>query len=257
MPPAALELPDIKMEVAQRISEKLRSFAGSRTLIIGVSGGIDSAVALHICAKAVGPEKVYALLMPDSRATPDTDQQDAIGLASSLGVRFRTHPIDTIVDSFASELTATDQKAIGNMRARIRMTILYYYANIYDGLVVGTGDRSEILLGYFTKYGDGGVDVLPIGGLFKTQVRKLGRLLGLPFRLVDKPSSPRLWPGQTAEAELGLVYEVADRILYGLTVLGLDETGLIKRGFAENDVRRVITLMSASEHKRTLAPVLE
>jgi NAD+ synthase len=252
-----IELPGVEIEAAQRISEKLRAFAAGRMLIIGVSGGIDSAVTLYLSVKAAGPENVYALIMPDSRTTPNADVQDAVELVSTLGVRYKVHRIDPVVDSLVSELGATDEKAIGNMRARIRMAILYYYSNVHNGLVVGTGDRSEILLGYFTKHGDGGADVLPIGGLFKTQVRTLGRLLGLPSTLVDKPSSPRLWPGQTAEAELGLVYETADRILYGLTVLGLKEAELVKTGFAESDVMRVIALMNGSQHKRTLAPVLD
>ncbi|MEM0321013.1 MAG: NAD+ synthase [Thermoprotei archaeon] len=252
----ALRLPEVNGSVADRLSVRLREYAAGKKLILGVSGGVDSATTLALCVKSVGPENVLGLIMPDTRTTPRADIEDAEELLTLLRVNHVRHNIDTVVDTFRDELDAVDAKLLGNIKARIRMTILYYYANKLDGLVVGTGDRSELLLGYFTKYGDGGVDVLPLGSLYKTQVRRLGDLLGVPPKIVNKPSSPALWVGQTAEGELGVKYEVADLILYAHTELGYQERDLIRLGFDSGVVSRVIGLVTKSAHKRLLPPIL-
>ncbi|MCD6095129.1 MAG: NAD(+) synthase, partial [Thermoprotei archaeon] len=148
-------------------------------------------------------------------------------------------------------------KANGNLKARIRMCLLYYYANVNNALVIGSSDKSEILIGYFTKYGDGGVDLLPIGDLYKTQVRQLAIGLGVPKKIAYKPSSPRLWPGHMAEDELGLSYEEIDIILYAYHDLGLSEDEIVQRcNVSADKVKRVISMVRNSEHKRKMPPII-
>jgi NAD+ synthase len=207
---------------ASRIEDFLRSSvagAGASGVVLGVSGGVDSALVLALSVRALGPRGVLALLMPDSRLTPPGDVSDAKSLCESLGVRWTEIDIAPIYSAYAERLPQSEL-AGGNLRARIRMSILYYYANLENRIVAGTGDRSEYLLGYFTKYGDGGVDVAPILGLYKTEVRALARALGVPESIAGKKSSPRLWPGQTAEGELGFSYEEADPVLHRIFDLG-------------------------------------
>ncbi|MCX8205376.1 MAG: NAD+ synthase [Candidatus Nezhaarchaeota archaeon] len=247
-------------KVARSIGSFIASFvreSGRRGVVIGLSGGLDSSVAAKLCAEALGPEKVRALIMPDAEVTPREDVEDALELARILSVKAEvvdiTRAVRAIVESYPLE--GGDVVAVGNVRARVRMVLLYYVANSLGLLVAGAGDRSEVLLGYFTKYGDGGADFLPIGNLYKTQVRELGKHLGLPLRIVEKPSSPRLWRGQTAEGELGLSYEVIDPILHGLYDLGLSEGEVAEGvGVGIEDVKRVKSLVEGSRHKRVLPP---
>jgi NAD synthase len=180
--------------------------AGVRNIVIGLSGGIDSSTLFTVLAESVDKDRIVALILPDMRVTPKEDVDDAVSLAEKYGVRHYVIEIDRIIDSFSiiPGLDINNKLDIGNLRARVRMAIMYYYANRYNGIVAGTSDRSELLIGYYTKYGDGGADILPLGCLFKTQVRMLGRHLGLPKRIIEKPSSPRLWRDQLAEEEIGL-----------------------------------------------------
>jgi NAD+ synthase len=164
--------------------------------------------------------------------------------------------IGPIVRSF-SRLLPDQRLAMGNLKARIRMSLLYYFANLQSRLVVGTGDRSEILLGYYTKYGDGGADLLPLGGLYKTELRVLGRRLGLPSSIVGKTSSPRLWTGQTAEGELGLSYERADKILVLLKDEGLSPRKVRARLSAGGEVEEVARRIARTSHKREMPHICQ
>lgn len=256
-----IRLPALDYEkVARAVEDFIASTveaSGRRGVVVGLSGGLDSSVTARLCVDALGPERVRGLVMPDSDVTPWEDVEDALRLAEGLGVEAEVVDITGVVRAIVKSLPFEgDRVAVGNVRARVRMVMLYYAANSLDLLVAGTGDRSELLLGYFTKYGDGGADLLPIGGLYKTQVRELGRRLGLPPRIVEKPSSPRLWRGQTAEGELGLSYELIDPILHGLYDLGLSEEEVAEGvGVGLEEVRRVRSMVERSRHKRSPPPI--
>jgi NAD+ synthase len=193
--------------------KKIVAGANAGGVVVGMSGGVDSSVVGAVCVKALGRSRVLALLMP-SEYTPKQDTEDAEALAKSWRVRSSTIQITSLVKKFgdAVGLQGT-QVAKANVLARIRMAILYYNANTLGYLVAGTGDRSESLLGYFTKWGDGAADFLPIAHLYKTQVRELGAYLGLPRGVVDKPASPQLWAGHKATDEIPVDYDKLDIVL--------------------------------------------
>ncbi len=244
-----LDLEAAAAKIEDFIRSKVRE-AGAAGVVLGVSGGVDSALVLALSSRALGPEGVLALIMPDSRLTPREDVEDARQLCSQFRVRSVEIDIAPIHDAYLRQLPRS-QLAEGNLRARIRMSLLYYYANLENRIVAGTGDRSEYLLGYFTKYGDGGVDIAPILGLYKTEVRALAAHLGVPERVARKKSSPRLWPGQTAEGELGFSYEEADAVLHRIFDLG--EPVEKVRESNPGLVDAVMSWHRRTEHKR--APV--
>lgn len=251
-------LPRIDLELARKsIVEGLRKYvfvdSGKRGGVVGVSGGVDSAVAAVLASQALGPENVRVLILP-SASTPQQDIEDAWLVVEAAGVprsNVEVIDIEPILESFDKALGDMTEVERGNLAARVRMSILHQRAYRHSSLVVGTGDRSELLIGYFTKYGDGGVDVLPLGGLYKTYVRQLALHLGLPERIALKPSSPRLWPGHEAEKELGLSYDVIDEVLYWVFDVGL-EPGEVSRvaGVDGEAVRRVLEMHRRSAHKR-------
>ena len=248
--------------VIERIASFIRDSvkrARATGVVIGLSGGIDSSVTAVLAVKALGRERVTGLILPDSETTPMEDVQDARELAESLRISHFQLDIHDIFQVYGRMLPFYGEQfkvANGNLRARIRMTILYYYANISNKLVCGTGDKSELLLGYYTKYGDGGVDILPIADLYKTQVRELARRLGLPKKICEKPSSPRLWPGQMAEAELGITYEEIDQILYLYVEQNKSAEEIIEEtGISPEKVREVIERVHRNEHKRLPPPI--
>lgn len=209
-------------ETVERISRFLKAHADrtrAKYLIVGMSGGLDSSVAAALCSKAVGGSRTLGFWIQEEETVNPESLHDADTVAEKFGIK--TEKVDmTTLTNAASLLLHPKQKMSpipwGNVKARLRAMILYYYANSKNGLVVGTGDKSEIMLGYFTKYGDGACDVQPLADLYKTSLRDLARFLKLPARIYSKPSSPELWPGQTAENELGLSYKKLDLILWGL-----------------------------------------
>ncbi|MEM3692562.1 MAG: NAD+ synthase [Candidatus Bathyarchaeia archaeon] len=207
-------------KIEERITDFIRSVvetAKADGVVVGISGGLDSSVTVALCVRALGKDRVLGIAMPTS-FTPKDDLEDALKLAESLGIRASVVPIDSIIEAFEKQLPLEPKNrlVLGNLRARVRMTILYYFANNLNYLVAGTSDRSEILIGFYTKYGDGASDFMPIAHLYKTEVRKLAGYLGLPKKIIVKPSSPQLWPGHTLTEELPADYEVIDPILKGL-----------------------------------------
>ena len=212
----------------QFIIEKASKFILNKTLesnsngiVIGLSGGIDSSVCLALSAKKLSNHNILGLIMPLNGITPNDDERDAIDLASKYGIEYRVIQLNNIEDSFKSQIYQEHMNnleeskiAQGNLIARIRMSVLYFHANLSNRIVVGTGDKSELMLGYFTKYGDGGVDISPIADLYKTQIRILAKELGISDKIINKKSGPRLWKDHDAEDELHMTYDELDPILY-------------------------------------------
>lgn len=247
----------VSREIVDFVREYVKS-SGASGVAIGLSGGVDSSVTLALLARAIEPKRILGLIMPTS-FTPKQDIEDALYLAKSLGIRYRVIGIDGIVEEFKRSVGIEEgigtRIAIANLRARVRMSLLYLHANMENLLVAGTSDKSEILLGYYTKYGDGASDFLVISHLYKTQVRRLGRELGLPERIYTKPSSPQLYPGHRAVDELPADYEVIDKILYLVFDKGLGLRGVASRLSIEPSlVASVVRRYLSTKHKRTLPP---
>jgi NAD+ synthase len=239
-------------KIEKFIAERVKD-AGMGGGVIGLSGGLDSTVVAFLAAQALGAERLLGMVMPDSRVTPSSDVEDAQLVVKMLNIEHCYIDIASIHSAYCKNLPR-DKMAEGNLSARIRMSILYYFANLKNRLVIGTGDQSEILVGYFTKYGDGGADILPLGRLYKSQVVALGRVLGIPQTILDKKSSPRLWPGQEAEVELGLSYSTIDQILHSLFEKKIPRNEAIEQ-YGLKEVKRVTDLHEKSKHKRGTPPM--
>jgi NAD+ synthase len=182
--------------------------------VIGVSGGIDSAVVACCASMALGNDNVLGLILPDKEITPKGDIDDAIKICSSLKIEYKIIYVNNIKNELLGILEETDNKLVkGNLMSRVRMCILYYYANLLNRVVLGTTNKTEISIGYFTKYGDGASDLSPIGDLYKTQVREFAKFLKIPNQLILKKSSARLWVDQQTENEIGLSFNDLDPIL--------------------------------------------
>lgn len=239
-----------------RVTNFIRNYivgANVSGIVIGISGGIDSATCAATCAKAIGGAGVLGLNMPEAETRDEADIKDAQLLAEMFGIRLETIDISPIVKAVLENISLFDSKdrlANGNVKARVRMIVLYYYANRTRRLVVSSSDKSETMLGYFTKWGDYCADISPLADLYKSQVRQLALHLGLPTRLVQKPPTPGLWPGQTAEAELGLSYDQLDLILYGLEHFMKAEEIARELGLSAAVVKQVEGRWLGSEHKR-------
>jgi NAD+ synthase len=251
---AEFDLTSSKRRIIAFIKRKVEE-SQAEGAILGISGGIDSAVTAYLCVEALGSRRVMGLIMPDLRATPDEDVKDAKLVASELCIETKEIDVAPIHKAYMKSLES-NRLAEGNLRARIRMSLLYYHANLMNRLVVGTGDRSELLLGYFTKYGDGGVDVLPIADLYKTEVRRLGEALGINRRIVAKRSSPRLWPGHIAESEIGMSYETIDRLFKLRFEEGLELPAIASRmKLNRAKVEPILAKYQVSEHKRQMPEI--
>ncbi|MCE2506318.1 MAG: NAD+ synthase [Nitrosopumilaceae archaeon] len=221
----------------------------SEGLILGLSGGIDSAVLAYICKRKF-PDKTIAIVMPDTAITPKTETEDALKMVSLTGIQYKLIDINPIVNEYSMYLEP-NERAKGNLRARVRTNILYYYANAKNYLVLGSSDKSEYLIGYFTKFGDGASDITPIVSLYKLQVREIAKYLGVPENVILKKSSPHLWKDHEAENELGISYEEVDSILYCLfeKKLSVEETQKLTE-IEISTIEKIQELNKNSEHKR-------
>ena len=218
-------------------------------VIIGLSGGIDSAVLAYLCANSI-KAKTLALVMPDSKISPNDETEDAIKIVDALELNYKLLDINSIHKEYYNVLEPNDL-SLGNLRARIRKNILYYYANSKNLLVLGSSDKSEFNIGYFTKFGDGAADLLPIVSLYKTQVREIAKELGVPTNIITKKSSPNLWPNHVAETEIGATYEEIDCILYCILDKKMSINETINQTKIENEtVEKIYQLYKKSEHKR-------
>ncbi len=213
----------------------------AKGLIFGLSGGIDSSVIAAVSKEAAGPRKVLALAMP-IHSQPQ-DLADAKLVAKVLKIKLKIIDLSGAYDCLIKILPKANKLAQANLKPRLRMLTLYYFANNLNYLVCGTGNKSELMVGYFTKYGDGAVDLLPIGSLYKKDVRNLARELNIPERIITKPPTAGLWPGQTDESEMGLLYEELDEILERM------EKGA-KQFALPGKVKKIKMMYKASMHKR-------
>ena len=227
--------------------------------IVALSGGIDSALVATLASRVVD---VYGLLLPDTTSNDPRDVEDAQDLAKGLGIDHELIKIDDIVEAvYAARPQLGPKKcklAYANVKPRVRMIMNYMAANLDGRIVLGTGNKTELLMGYFTKYGDGGVDILPIADLYKTRVRQMAKHVGVPDAIIKKPPSAGLWKGQTDEKEMGISYEDLDKLLYGVFDLGLSyaelkkETGIGKKAFTD-----IMERIKNNEHKRNMPPVTD
>jgi len=250
--------PETKEKIVNFIRSSIQSSEATGA-VVGLSGGIDSALTAYLSVEALGRDKVLGLMLPEKGISSKTDIDDAVEIAKILGIDHYIIEISHVLSSFSSAIPVFDRNvktANGNLKARTRMCILYYHANLMNRMVVGTGNKTELLLGYFTKYGDGGVDIEPIGDLYKTQVRGLSRYMGVPLRIIEKTPTAGLWPGQTDESELGVSYDMADRILTML-VDEKKKISEVKSKFPPEIVDKLAVRISSSEHKRVMPPCVD
>ncbi|MBU0633651.1 MAG: NAD(+) synthase [Candidatus Omnitrophica bacterium] len=218
--------------------------AGARGVVFGLSGGVDSAVVAVLVKKAVGTRHLALILPCHSHKSASVD---AMKIIRKLKLNIKTVDLTKLFDYFTKILPKGNKLALANIKPRLRMIALYYFANSLNYLVAGTGNKSELRVGYFTKYGDGGVDILPIGNLLKRDVRKLAKKLGIPQTIIDKSPSADLWPGQTDEGEMGISYDELDSILAG------GKTSNVSKG----RIKKIKRMMEKSEHKRSLPEIFK
>lgn len=227
---------------------------GFERAVVGLSGGIDSALACVLATEALGPENVLAVRMPYKSSSPES-LEHAQMVIDQFKVRSETIEITDMVDPLIARDPEMSKLRKGNIMARARMIVLYDQSVAFDGLVVGTGNKTEILLGYSTLWGDSASAINPIGDLYKTQVRQLSRALGVPSAIVDKPPSADLWIGQTDEDELGFTYEDVDKLLYLLVDQRYNPQECVEAGFDRSFVDGVVKRIQRNQFKRMLPPI--
>jgi NAD+ synthase len=227
---------------------------GYSRAVINLSGGIDSAVSLVLAAEALGPQNVLAIRLPYKSSSADSLEHAQL-LIDQLGCPSVTIPITEMVDPLIVREPGMSDMRKGNIMARARMIVAYDQSEAFKGLVVGTGNKTEILLGYTTLYGDSACALNPIGDLYKTQVRQLARAINVPEPIIVKPPSADLWAGQTDEGELGFTYEEVDRLLFLLVDQRYRPEECVEAGFEEKFVRKVVDRIRKNQFKRILPPI--
>jgi len=228
---------------------------GRERVVLGLSGGIDSALTALLCVRALGPDRVIAMALPHATSSPSSEK-DARLLADQLGIKLTRFDITPMVEAMEQAYPNMGARRRGNIMARCRMTVLYDQSEAYKGLVVGASNRTEMLLGYFTLYADNAAAFRPIGHLYKHQVRQLARHLGTPEAILTKAPSADLWAGQTDEGELGFTYDHADQILYLLTECERTPSQVVELGHSRELVDAVWGRMHWSVFKRREPPSL-
>jgi len=247
-----LDWQEVETKIKRFIKDYVKK-SGVKGIVLGLSGGIDSSTAAALSALAIGGDKVLGLIMPEKETLNAGDVEHAKLVAQKFGFKTETIDITPTLEALYKSLPIfdpSDNLSKGNIKARTRMIYVYYYANRLNMLVCGSSDKSEAMMGYFTKWGDVAADISPIMDLYKTQVRRLAEHIDIPKEIVAKPPSPALWPGQLAEEELGIKYEQLDLILYGLEHFMETEEIANQLGMKEEVVDKVKRRWIFSEHKR-------
>lgn len=230
------------------------SRVGYQKAVVALSGGIDSALSCFLAADALGPENVLAVRMPYKTSAQDS-LEHAQKVIDQLGVHSLTIPITEMVDPLLEHIPETETVRRGNVMARMRMIIIYDQSEDFHGLVIGTSNKTEILLGYSTLYGDSACALNPLGDLYKTQLRQLARAMNVPQEIVEKPPSADLWMGQTDEGELGFTYEEVDKLLYLIVDQRYTPDDCVQAGFDEQFVGEVVRRMRKNHFKRIMPPI--
>ncbi len=249
-----LNLSNVKNIIKQFIKGYIKN-NGFEGIIIGLSGGVDSSTIAALSCSAIGNENVTGLILPEKETYNINDINDAKIVAEKFKIKVETLDISESLKSFYKTLPIFDYKdkvSKGNIKARTRMIYLYYYANKLNKLVCGSSDKSETMIGYFTKWGDGGADISPIMELYKTQVQNLAIHLGIPKKIALKPPSPNLWLNQSAEKELGMKYETLDLVLYGIEHMMTIENITNNLNISKSLVLKIKNRVLSSEHKRRM-----
>jgi NAD+ synthase len=228
--------------------------AGFSKAVLGLSGGIDSAVACFLAAEALGGQNVLAVRMPHEISSPGSILH-AQQVIDAAGVQSRTIEITEMVAPYFANRPEMDRLRRGNLMARVRMAVLYDQSVAFEGLVVGTGNKTELLLGYSTQFGDSASALNPLGDLYKTQLRQLAAALGVPQEIIDKAPSADLWQGQTDEGELGFTYEAVDKLLFILVDQRYTAEQCVEAGFERKFVENVLTRIRRSQYKRLMPPI--
>jgi NAD+ synthase len=245
-------------EVEKRIRRFIKQYvdnAGADGIVLGMSGGIDSGTVAALSSLSIGGDKVIGLMLPEKETYNSQDIDDAKFVAEKFGLKTQVCDITPVLEGFYKTIPIFDQEdrvCKGNIKARTRIIYLYYYANKLKMIVCGSSDKSETMMGYFTKWGDIAADISPLMDLYKTQVRKLAEHIGFPEDLALKPSTPALWPNQFAETELGIQYETLDLILYGLERFMTPEEISQQLSVQKTLVKKVKNKWLSAEHKRRL-----
>ena len=245
-------------EVETKIKRFIKDYvekSGVKGMVLGLSGGIDSSTAAALSALAIGGDKVFGLLLPEQETYNVKDVEHARLVAEKFGFKTEMIDVTSTLEAFYTSLPifeSTDKICKGNIKARARMIYVYYYANRLSMLVCGSSDKSETMVGYFTKWGDVAADISPIMDLYKTQVQKLAQHMGVPKEIVKKPASPALWPGQLAEEELGIKYEILDLILYGLEHFMKTEEIAQQLSVKQELINKIKLRWLYMEHKRRM-----
>ncbi|MEO2083134.1 MAG: NAD+ synthase [Desulfurobacteriaceae bacterium] len=249
----ALEIEDkafIEEVLVRFIREELGK-AGFEKAVVGLSGGVDSSLAAFLAVKALGADNVIGISLPYKTSSPSS-REDARLVAEFLNIEFHEIEITPQIDAYYSLFPDADGVRRGNKMARERMSILYDFAHWKGALVLGTSNKSELLIGYSTRWGDAAHDVNPLGDLYKTQVWEMASFIGVPERIIEKKPSADLWPGQTDEGEIGLSYRLLDQILVGYVDLRLRRDEIVSLGYDEEVVDKVLSMVRRSQYKRTL-----
>ena len=251
-------VPTVTQDDVDELIDFIRSTlerTGCKGVVIGLSGGLDSAVVTKLCVDALGPDKVLNIFMP-SGVTISDDYILTKDLSRLWGTEYRIMDIQPAVDSLQSVLLSKEEAPLdrGNISARCRMIVLYNQARKRNYLVMGTSNQSELMMGYFTKFGDGACDVTPLANMYKTQVRELAKLIGVPGEFIIKPPSAGFWAGQTDEEEMQITYDELDKILYGFEQEAGDKEISAFSGVSMEKIQDIRTRVAAAAHKR-LPPI--
>ena len=253
-------IPDRLPRITEDDAEELRHFirdyvalSGCDGVVIGQSGGIDSAVVTKLAVDALGADHVHTIFMP-SEVTPECDYVSTESMAKLWGTGYEvlsiSEPVRSMEALLGGDLSRLDR---GNIAARCRMTILYSRAKVMNRIVLGTTNQSELMMGYFTKFGDGACDAMPLVNIYKTNVRQLAKIIGVPDDIIAKPPTAGLWEGQTDEEEMGITYLLLDHILYGFEQDRTDREIALAVGLPVENVQGLRKRVESMKHKRSLA----